>query len=173
MRYWNKTSRIQDGVEIPGMYTYVFIRNGWYFVSEIKVYQDGMIDCWDLVDFEGFKQKITQGWVVTTLPNDALVSVSRVARFTVTAVHSALKEEEFIKEVADAIEELNGRRTSMDKCRDAFQRFQEEHSEEAKRQVQETYEAVPEHLRWFVLDEMDPDIIDVQSALNVLKKKGS
>jgi hypothetical protein len=128
MRYWNKTSRIQDGEEIPGMYTQAFIRNGWYFVSEIRVYQDGMIDCWELVDFEGFKQKIKQGWVVTTLPNNALVSVSRLGRLTATAVQPALKEDEFIKEVADVIEELNGRPTSMDKCRDTFQRFQDEQS---------------------------------------------
>ena len=173
MRYWNKTSRIQDSVEIPGMYTHAFIHNGWYFVSEIKVYQDGMINCWDWVDFEGFKQKIKQGWVVTTLPDSAPVSVSHLVRFTATEIQTFVKGEEFIKEVADAIEELNGRPTSMDKCQKAFQRFQEEHSEEVRRQIQETYEAVPEHLRWFVLDEIDPDIIDVQSALNVLKKKGS
>ena len=132
-----------------------------------------MINCWDWVDFEGFKQKINQGWVVTTLPNNASVSVSRLVRFTATEMQTFVKEEEFIKEVADAIEELNGRPTTMDKCQKAFQRFQEKHSEEARRQVQETYEAVPEHLRWFVLDEMDPDIIDLQSALNVLKKTGS
>jgi hypothetical protein len=173
MRYWNKTSRIQDGIEISGMYTLAFIHNGSYFVSEIRVYQDGMIDCWDLVDFEGFKQKIKQGWVVTMLPHNAPVAVSRLGRFTATEIKSALKEEEFIKEVADAIEELNGRPTSIDKCQKAFQRFQEKRSAETRQQVQETYEAVPEHLRWFVLDEMDPDIIDIQSALNVLKKKGS
>jgi hypothetical protein len=173
MRYWNRTSRIQDGIEIPGMYTHAFIHNGSYFVSEIRVYQDGIIDCWDLVDFEGFKQKIVQGWVVTTLPNNAPVSVSRLVRFTATETQTFVKEEEFIKEVADAIEELNRRPTSTHKCRAAFQRFQEEHSEEARQQVQKTYEAVPEHLRWFLLDEMDPDIIDVQSAWNVLNKKES
>ena len=173
MRYWNKISRIKNGVEIPGTSTQAFIHNGLYILAEIKVYQDGMIDCWDMVDFEGFKQKIMQGWVVTTLPNNAQVSISRLARFTATEIQSGVKEDEFIKEVADAIEELNGRPTSMDKCRKAFQRFQDKHSEDARQQIQETYEAVPEHLRWFMLDDMDPDIIDVQSALNALKKKGS
>ena len=173
MKYWNKNSRVQDGVEIPGMYTHAFIHNGWYCVSEIRVYQDGMIDCWGLVDFEGFKQKVSEGWVVTKLPNNAPVSISRLARFTATEVQASVKEDEFVKEVADAIEELNGRPTSTHKCRAAFQRFQEEHSEVARQQVQETYEGVPEHLRWFLLDEMDPDIIDVQSAWNVLNKKES
>jgi len=172
MRYWSKTSRIQDGMEIPGMSTHAFIHNGWYFVSEIKVYQDGMIDCWDLVDFEGFKQKIAQGWVVTTLPTNAQVSVSRLVRFTATEIQTYLKEEEFIKEVADAIEELNDRPTSMDKCREAFQRFQDDQSEEAIQHLEEAYEAVPEHLRWFVLDALDSSI-DVNAAFRAFKKKGS
>jgi len=172
MRYWNKTSRIQDDVEIPGMYTHAFIRNGWYFVSEIKVYQDGMIDCWDLVDFEGFKQKIMQGWVVTTLPNNAPVSVSPLVRFIATEIQTFVKEDEFIKEVADAIEELNGRPTSMDKCQEAFQRFQNEQSEEAIQHLEEAYEAVAEHLRWFVVDELDPSI-DAYAAFRAFKKKGS
>jgi hypothetical protein len=170
---WNKISRIEDGVEIPGTFTHAFIQNGRYILTEIKVYKDGMIDCWGLVTFEEFKQKIALGWVVTTLPNNAAVSVFSLATFKATDVRAAVKEEEFIKEVADEIEKLNGRPTSVDKCRKAFQRFQEEHSEDARQQVQETYEAVPEHLRWFMLDDMDPDIIDVQSALNALKKKGS
>jgi hypothetical protein len=171
MRDWKKISRIQAGMEIPGMSTHAFIRNGWYFVSEIKVYQDGMIDCWDLVDFEGFKQKVAEGWVVTTLPNNALVSVSRLARFTATKIQSGIKEEEFIKEVADAIEELNGRPTSMDKCRDAFQRFQDEQSDAAVQRLGAAWEAVPEHLRWFLVDEMDPNI-DIQAALSALQKRG-
>jgi len=171
MRYWNKVSRIDDGLEIPGMYTHVFIHNGWYFVSELRVYQDGIIDCWDLVDFEGFKQKVAEGWVVTTLPNNALVSVSRLGRFTATVIQAGLKEQEFMKEVADAIEELNRRPTSMDKCRTAFQRFQDEQSEEAIQHLGAAWEAVPEHLRWFVLDEMDPNI-DVQAALSALQKRG-
>jgi hypothetical protein len=74
--------------------------------------------------------------------------------------------------VADAIEELNGRPTSMDKCRKAFQRFQDEQSDDAIQRLENAYEAVPEHLRWFLLDEMDPSI-DVNAAFRAFKKKGS
>ena len=164
MRFLNKISRIEDGVEIPGRYTYAFIHNGRYFLSEIKIYKDGMIDCWDLVNFEEFKQKIAQGWVVTTLPNNVEVSVGFLATFKATDVQAAVKEEEFIKEVADEIEKLNGRPTSIDKCVKAFQRFQDEQSEDARQYLEDAYEAVPEHLRWFMLDEMDTNI-DVRAAL--------
>ena len=48
-------SAVQKMVEIPGTLLHAFIHNGWYILAEIKVYQDGMIDCWDLVNFEGFQ----------------------------------------------------------------------------------------------------------------------
>jgi thioredoxin-like negative regulator of GroEL len=116
-------------------------------------------------------RELPQGAVVTTLPNNAQVSVSRLARFTATEIQAGIKEEEFIKEVADEIEKLNGRPTSMDKCVKAFQRFQEEQSEEAIQHLGEAWEAVPEHLRWFLLQDMDPNI-DVQAALSALQKRG-
>ncbi len=171
MAFLNKISRIEDGVEIPGTFTHAFIHNGKYFLAEIKVYKDGTIDCWELVNFEEFKQKIAQGWVVTSLPNNAEVSVSFLATFKATNVQAGVKEEEFIKEVADEIEKLNGRSTSTDRCVKAFQRFQAEQDEDARQHLEAAYEAVPEHLRWFMLDELDPSI-DVQGALKALKRKG-
>jgi len=148
MAFLDKISRTVDGVEIQGKYTYAFIHNfDKYHLTEIKVYQDGMIDCWGLVNFDEFKQKIATGWVVTSLPDNARVSVSLLAHFTVTNVKTWVKEEEFIKEVADEIEKLNGRPTSMDKCQKALEQFQNEQSEEARQLLKKTYEAVPEHLR--------------------------
>jgi hypothetical protein len=106
MAFFHKISRTVNGVEIPGTITHAFIHNGEYILAEIKVYKDGMIDCWDLVNFEGFKKKVAEGWVVTALPNNARVSVSFLASFKVIDVKVGVKEEEFIKEVADEIEKL-------------------------------------------------------------------
>ena len=97
MAYWNTTSRKENGVEIPGTFVHAFIHNGdTYFLTEIKIYKDGMIDCWGLVNFEEFKQKVANGWVVTSLPNNAEVSVSFLASFKAIEVQ-AIKENEFIK----------------------------------------------------------------------------
>jgi hypothetical protein len=171
MAFFHKISRIENGIEIPGTITHAFIHNGSYILAEIKVYKDGMIDCWELVNFEGFKQKIAEGWVVTTLPNNAPVSVSFLATFRVSDVKTGVKEEEFIKEVADEIEKLNGRPSSIDKCAKAFQCFQDEQSDIATQHLKDAWEAVPEHLRWFMLQDLDVNI-DVQSAFEALKKIG-
>ena len=42
---------------VQGTYLHAFIHKGDYFLSEIKIYADGRIDCWGLVEFETFKQR--------------------------------------------------------------------------------------------------------------------
>jgi hypothetical protein len=124
-----------------------------------------MIDCWGLVNFEEFKQKVAQDWVVTTLPNNAEVSVSLLANFKATEVQAWVKEDEFIKEVADQIERLNERPTSADKCLKAYHHFQSEQSEEARQLLKESYEAVPEHHRRFVLGDIDVKDIPIRMII--------
>jgi hypothetical protein len=54
----------RDGdASIPATLLHAFIHNGdRYYIAAIKVYQDGMIDCWGLLDFAGFRQKVAEGW---------------------------------------------------------------------------------------------------------------
>src|SRR5262249_57840069 len=56
-----RTYRVQDGKRIDGVFFMAFIHNGNYHLRHISVYQDGMIDCWGLVDFEGFRKKVRSG----------------------------------------------------------------------------------------------------------------
>jgi hypothetical protein len=140
---------------VSGTYLHAFIRNGDYFLTEIKIYADGKVDCWELVDFEAFKQKVRSGWVVTQLPEHARVSISGVASFVAREVRSFIEPEEFIKEVAEEIEELNGRPTAGNRCRAAYKAFQTEQTEAARQRLRQAYEAVPEHLRGSVLRDID------------------
>ena len=98
---------------IRGKHLPAFIHNGGYYLTNIAVYADGMIYCWEMVDVEGFIKKLKSGWVVTSLPEDAEVSVSDVTAFTAKNILFRVPESEFLKEVLDVIEELNDRPTSM------------------------------------------------------------
>jgi hypothetical protein len=71
-----RTYRMHEGKRIDGVFFLAFIHNGDYHLSPISIYQDGMIDCSELVDFEGFKEKVRSGWVVTRPPRWARVSVT-------------------------------------------------------------------------------------------------
>lgn len=54
-----------DGQIIFGRGLTAFIHNSSYQLETIKVYEDGLIGCWGLVDLDGFKQNVRQGQVVT------------------------------------------------------------------------------------------------------------
>jgi hypothetical protein len=165
MPWSNRITRKEGEKEIVGTYLHAFIHNGDYFLSEIKVYADAKIDCWELVDFEKFKEKVRSGWVVTQLPNNARVSISGVASFVARDVNAFIKPEEFIKEVAEEIEELNGRVTAGDRCRAAYQTFQKEQTEIAREKLKLAYEAIPEHLRRYVLRDMDEKDIPIRMII--------
>ena len=154
---WHKRiSRMDGEIEVAGTYLHAFIHNGdVYFLSEIEIYADGQIDCWDLVDFETFKQKVRAGWVVTRIPEGAHVDMLGVGSFVAAEVLSFVEPEEFIKEVAEEIEELNGRPTAAERCREAFRAYQKEPTEAVKERLKQEYEAVPVHLRRSVLHDMD------------------
>ena len=110
-----RTYRITEaGERIDGVFAMAFIHNCEYHLAPISVYADGMIDCWNLVDFEEFKDKVRRGWVVTQPPEGAQVSVSFLAQFKAADARFWIEPDEFVKEIADEIEGLNGRPTTRD-----------------------------------------------------------
>ena len=67
-----RTWRNVDGERIEGTWRHAFIRNGGnYFLTDLLIYADGMVDCWGLETLEGFADKLASGWVATDLPEGA------------------------------------------------------------------------------------------------------
>ena len=156
MAYFNRTYRVEpDGTRVDGVFVLAFIHNGRYHLTPIPVYQDGMIDCWGLVDFQGFQEKVRSGWVVTQPPATAEVTITFLGQFRAVRGQYWVEPEEFIKEVADEIEELNGRPTTSDRCRAAWEAYQQHPCPESRTALREAYEAIPKHNRRYVLQDMD------------------
>jgi hypothetical protein len=145
--YRNLTSREIDGTVVPGVYFPAFIHNGAYDLTNIVAYRDGMVDCWGLVSFEEFKKKVEQGWVVTSIPDGGTVCIHHVARFTVTQVFVEGSEVELIKDVANAIEELNGRPTAQRKLVDAMAGLREHDTPELRQLLRQAYAELPAFCR--------------------------
>ena len=151
----NITFRFVDDQQILGAFLTVFIHNGAYHLTKIAVYADGMIDCWGLVDFNEFVRKVNSGWVVTTLPEGADVSVSKITGFTANKILFSVPESEFIKEVLDTIEELNERPSSLALFVQASKNYWNEPNEENQRLMHEAFEKVPHHRKKFVTNTRD------------------
>ncbi len=76
-----------------------------------------------------------------------------------------MKADEFIKEVADTINQLNGRQTSADICLLAYNNYIAQRTEEAREQLKKAYESVPEHNRRFMLGDQDVKDIPIRMII--------
>ena len=53
-----------EGKYIPGI-----IKNGNYFFIRVALYEDGVINCWEKVEFQDIKEVIEKDWLCCEIPN--------------------------------------------------------------------------------------------------------
>ncbi|MFF3937426.1 NADAR family protein [Streptomyces phaeofaciens] len=150
------THRVADGVRVPGTWRHAFIRNGGsYFLTDLFVYADGLVDCWGLVTLDGFAEKLRTGWVATDLEAGARVSAHEMAVWKFDEPHTWLTPGLLLAEVRDTIDQLNGRPDSTDRCLAAVDAFLADRTEEKRATAREAYLAIPETQRHYALGDMD------------------
>ena len=135
-----------------------FICNGSYFLTDLTIYEDGDIDCWGIVSFEEFLQKVEQGWVTVELPqSDNLeISIHGLGEVSPGYNYQTYKSnEDLIAEVRDILNQLNGLPDSSEICRAAWEDYQLEPTEEKCLALRQAYEAIPRHKRLYVLNDQD------------------
>lgn len=165
MALQHRTYRVVDGARIGGTWRPAFIRNGDYYLTNLLIYADGKVDCWGLVDFDEFCAKVRGGWVATTFTPGARASAHMVASWRMTDPVSAVTAEELIAEVRDEIDRLRGEPTSEDRCLSALRRYLAEPGPGRLAELGEAYLAVPEHLRVFLLGDMDARDVPLRRLL--------
>lgn len=149
------THRIADGVRVPGTWRPAFIRNGDYFLTDLFVYADGLIDCWGLVTLEEFEEKLRSGWVATELPDGAWASAHDLASWRFAGPRTWLTPELLLAEIRDTIDQLNDRPDSTGRCLAAVDAFLADRTEEKRSAARTAYLAIPETQRHYALGDMD------------------
>ncbi len=152
MARWRSTYRMSEGREIKGSWRPIIIHNMNWYLTDLFVYADGLVDCWGLCSLADFEAKVASGWVATRVPDGVRVSNIELGSFEVCRV-DLLPGELLVAAVRDEIERLAERPTSSDRCRAAFRAVLENPRDENLRmELREAYFAVPEHLRVFLGD---------------------
>ncbi|MEU4563084.1 NADAR family protein [Actinoplanes sp. NPDC023936] len=151
-----RTYRTVDGERIEGTWRPIFIRNGRnYFLTDLLIFADGALYCWEWVDLEGLRSKLESGWVATALEPGVTASAHHLASWVFADPAMALSAEDLLGEVADEIEQLNGRPDSTSRCMAALDRYLASRSEEDREALRRAYLAIPGHLRVYALGDMD------------------
>ncbi len=91
-----------EGLNLP-----VVIHNSQYFYTNLSVYKDGMISCWELVDNAGFKVKLKSGWISQSIPEGKALSVHGLGSFTVANGNWYHNQKSYYKLVMKKIKSLN------------------------------------------------------------------
>ncbi|MFD8597986.1 NADAR family protein [Kitasatospora sp. NPDC059646] len=150
------THRTADGVRIPGTWRHAFVRNGGhYFLTDLFVYADGLIDCWGLVTVEEFEEKLRTGWVATSFPEGGEASAHELADWKFGEPESWTSPDQLLAEVRDTIDELNGRPDSTGRCLAAVDAFLADRTEENRDSARAAFLAVHESQRRYTLGDMD------------------
>ncbi|MFF1923004.1 NADAR family protein [Streptomyces sp. NPDC058221] len=150
------THRKADGLRIPGTWRHAFICNGGtFFLTDLFIYADGLIDCWGLVTLDEFEQKLRSGWVATELPDGARASAHDLAAWRFSEPWAQLTPELLLAEVRDTVDELNGRPDSTGRCMAAVDVFLADRTEENRAAARAAYLAIPETRRRYALGDMD------------------
>ncbi|MEV5510110.1 NADAR family protein [Streptomyces orinoci] len=150
------TYRTADGVRIPGTWRHAFIRNGdCYFLTDLFIYADGLINCWDLVTLEEFQEKLRSGWVATSLPDGAEASAHDLAGWKFSEPRTWLTPDLLVAEIRDTIDQLNGRPDSTGRCLAAVDTFLADRTEENRAAARAAFLAIPVSLRRYALGDMD------------------
>lgn len=91
-----------EGVNIPGI-----IHNMSYFFDHLSVYENGVVNCWQAVDLEMFRQKLESGWVVTSVPKGRVFSIYDVGAYELQEAEWVYDNESFYAYVKDTVKKLN------------------------------------------------------------------
>src|SRR5205085_3392263 len=105
------------------------------------------------------RAKIDSGWIATRIQDGARASAHHLAAWNFASVATwadwGLSTDDFVGEIADEIESLNGRPTSTQRCRMSIDRFLAEPSEANRAALRADYYRIPTHLRRYTLGDMD------------------
>ncbi|MFD7628855.1 NADAR family protein [Streptomyces sp. NPDC059851] len=150
------THRTADGVRIPGTWRHAFICNGGtYFLTDLFIYADGLVDCWELVTLDEFEEKLRREWVATSLPEGGRASAHQLASWTFGEPHVWVTPEVLLAEIRDTIDRLNRRPDSTGRCLAAVDAFLADRTEENRAVARAAYLAIPHTQRRYALGDMD------------------
>ncbi len=91
------------------------INNVNYFFTTVALYEDGVINCWEKVEFHNIKNVIEKGWLCCEVPNGKNISIFQVGDYTIKSAKWKYNKETYYKTIIDNLKELNPKIESINK----------------------------------------------------------
>ncbi|MEN8122854.1 MAG: hypothetical protein ABFS35_21120 [Bacteroidota bacterium] len=106
-------SRVEtiDGFSIPAI-----IRNMDYHFTDLQVYKDGLVYCWDMVDLDLLKNKLDSNWLVTSIPDNERISIFSLGNWKINNGVWDFNKTSFYDYIKRLIKELNPKLENLHNC---------------------------------------------------------
>ena len=101
---------------LRGRYIPAFIHNMSYFFTKLQVYEDGLVDAWEMIDLDLFSGKLNSGWVKTAIPDGENISIHHLGEWEVTDGKWDYDKESFFKHIKSVIKDLNPEMQNLHNC---------------------------------------------------------
>lgn len=101
------TTRVYRTKTLEGLCIPAVIHNGHYYFTDIEVYENGRVECWNFEDFEHFKKNVEEGWVSTSIPDNEQIRIHGLGNWTITNGQWIFSEKTFIEYALDVVKQLN------------------------------------------------------------------
>lgn len=144
---------------IPGDSTWAFIREGDLFhVTAIRIYANGKVDIdpWlgheTLVDHTELPGLLRSRKLTLRVADGKWISIDGLGKCQVADGWWQRTRKDFLGQIQDILDKLNGRKGAVERCRDAFNEYLANPGRESKERLRIAYEAVPEHHRMYCGD---------------------
>ena len=116
--------RKKDGLIIKGFQINIFVKDGDYFLTDLKVYADGYIDCLGSINLMKLKEYLLNGKLSRTLPENAKLFIQDIGYITVIeADETGCTDERFIEIIEEKINELNDERNERKQLFEFFKEY--------------------------------------------------
>lgn len=109
--------RVFRTTTIDGLVTPAFIHNGGtFFLVDLPVYADGLVDCWEMVDLALFREKLSSGWVTPDAEDGAQISVDGLGAWIASDGAWDMDADDLYERVMELLVQLNPRMENLHDC---------------------------------------------------------
>lgn len=99
---------------LEGRYVNSIINNGGsYFLIDLPVFEDGVVDCWENVDLDQLKTKISSGWLSPVAPNKVRISKHHLAGWEIESSKWYYTKENYYDFLLSIVKSMNPNLTNL------------------------------------------------------------
>lgn len=126
----------------------------------VDIYQDSVviIDGYngkEVIDLGTFEEYIQSEKIISSLPDSSKLFIKHIGLIEILETNYSVNAYDKFREIVEDVKKMNGNQTFSELAYSLFKEYNENPSEKLRSELKEAYESIPNHLRKYVLGDMD------------------